>query len=253
MAPPALDDDPGLSKRVEDLSIKQFVAQPGVEALNEAVLPGTAPLNVGRLSPNGSDPIPHRLGDELWSVVGSDMFGYAAQNELIGQNVDHVGGLEFPVDPDGQTFVRELVDEVEHPILPPIVRAILDEVIGPHMVGPLGAQTDAGSVRKPDATLLGLFGGDLQPLAPPDPLDPLVVDDPAGGRTQHLCDLPIAKAAVPAGQLNDVGGQPLLIVWPRRNAPLGGPMLSKHPADPALRQFQLASNMVDAGAPARGA
>jgi hypothetical protein len=30
-------------------------------------------------------------------------------------------------------------------------------------------------------------------------------------------------------------------------------MLSKHPADPALRQFQLASNMVDAGAAARGA
>ena len=35
------------------------------------------------------------------------------------------------------------------------------------MVGPFGAQTDTGSVRKPDATLLGLFGGDLQPLAPP--------------------------------------------------------------------------------------
>ena len=86
------------------------------------------------------------------------------------------------------------------------------------MVGPLGAQTDAGSVRMPDATVLGLFGGDPEPRAPPDPLDPLVVDDPAGGRTQHLCDLPIAKAAVPAGQLNDVGGQPLLIVWPSEHA-----------------------------------
>src|SRR5271169_4516571 len=104
-----------------------------------------------------------------------------------------------------------------------------------------------------NATLLGLFGGAPQPLAPPDPLDPRVTDDPAGGRAQHLCDLPIAKAAVPAGQLNDVGGQPLLIVGPRRNAPLCGPMLSKHPADPALRQPQLASNMVDAGAAARGA
>ena len=45
--------------------------------------------------------------------------------------------------PDGQTFVGELVDEVEHAILPPFVRAILDEVIGPDMVGPLGAQTVA--------------------------------------------------------------------------------------------------------------
>ena len=94
------------------------------------------------------------------------MFGRPTQNELIGLDVDHVGGLELPVDPDGQTFVGELVDEVEHAILPSFVRAILDEVIGPDMVGPLGAQTDTGSVRKPDATLLGLFGGDLQPLAP---------------------------------------------------------------------------------------
>jgi hypothetical protein len=75
--------------------------------------------------------------------------------------------------------VRELVDVVEHAILPPFTGAILDEVIGPDMVGLLGAQTETGSVRKPDATLLGLFGGDLQALAPPDPLDPLVIDDPA--------------------------------------------------------------------------
>jgi hypothetical protein len=46
VVPPALDDDPyddpGLGKRVEDLSIEQFAAKPGVEAVDEAVLPGTA-------------------------------------------------------------------------------------------------------------------------------------------------------------------------------------------------------------------
>jgi hypothetical protein len=47
------------------------------------------------------------------------------------------------------------------------------------------------------------------------------------------------------------GRKPLLIVRPRRNAPLGGPMLSKHVADPALRQSQLPSNIVDAGGTAR--
>jgi hypothetical protein len=131
--------------------------------LDEAVLPWTAPLNVGHLGANGSDPVLQGLGDELRPVVGSDVFRYAAQNELIGQHVDCVG------------------------------------------------------------------------------------------RTQHLCDLPIAKAAVPPGQLADVRGQPLLIVWSPRNPPLGGPMLSEHPADPPLGQSQLASNMVDASAAARGA
>ena len=56
MTPPALDDDLGLSKRVEDLSIEQFVAKLSAEALDEAVLPGTAPLNVGLLGPDDSDP-----------------------------------------------------------------------------------------------------------------------------------------------------------------------------------------------------
>jgi hypothetical protein len=76
----------------------------------------------------------------------------------VPDNASHVGGLELPVDPDGQAFVGELVDEVEHAILPPFVRAVFDEVVGPDMVGSLVAQSDAGPVRKPDAALLGLFG-----------------------------------------------------------------------------------------------
>jgi hypothetical protein len=60
-------------------------------------------------------------------------------------------------------------------------------------------------------TALGLFRGNLQPLAPPDPLDPLVVDDPARP-AQQLGDFPIAVAAILPGKLDDVGGQPLLIV-----------------------------------------
>jgi hypothetical protein len=39
VAPPALDGDPRLGKRVEDFTVEQFVAKSGVEALDEAVLP----------------------------------------------------------------------------------------------------------------------------------------------------------------------------------------------------------------------
>jgi hypothetical protein len=129
--------------------------------------------------------------------------------------------------------------------------AVLDEVIGPDMIGPLGAQTDAGSVVEPEPAPFGLPGGDFQPLAPPDPLDPFVVDDPACHRSQHFRDLPIAVAAILAGQFDDVGGQPLLVVWPSGNAALRGSVLSEHAADPPLGQLQLRSNVVDAGAAAR--
>ena len=79
------------------------------------------------------------------------------------------------------------------------------------MVGPLGAQPDAGPVRKPDATLLGLFGRNLQPLAPPDPLDPLVVDDPcdrksSGEEDEHEVLKPFG--AIQRVQLPPGKGQP---------------------------------------------
>ncbi len=181
------------------------------------------------------------------------MLGHAAQDEQIGQHVDDIDGVQLPVDPNGQTFVRKLVDDVQHPVFPSLMRAILDKVVGPDMVRPLGAKTDTGSIRKPQPPALGLLGGNFQPLAPPDPFDPFVVDNSAGGRSQKLCDLPIAVAAILAGELNDVGGQPFFVISPRWNAALRRTVLSERAADPSLGHFQLGSNMVDAGAATRGA
>lgn len=253
MAPPAFDDDPGLRERIENLPIQQLVPEPSVEALDEAVLPGAARRDISRLRSDSRDPVLHGLGDELRSVVRAKALGNAAQDEQVGEHIDDVDGLEFPINPDRQAFVRELVDDVQHPIFPSLMGAILDEVIRPDMVRPLGAQPQARAVRQPEPAAFGLFGGDFQPLAPPDPLDPLVIDDPARCRSQQLRDLPIAIAAILPSQFDDVGGQPLLVVWPRRNAALRGSMLSEHAADPPLGQPQLGSNMINAGAAARRA
>src|SRR5438067_8411677 len=97
--------------------------------------------------------------------------------------------------------------------------ALLEEVVGPDVVAALGSQPDAGSVIQPQACALGLPGGDLQPLASPDPFDPLVVDQPAGP-PQQLGDLAIAVAAILPGQLDDVGGQPLFILTAPRHLAL---------------------------------
>jgi hypothetical protein len=84
---------------------------------------------------------------------------------------------------------------------------------------------------------------DFQPLAPPDALDPFVVDDPSRLRAQQFGDLPIAEAAVLSGQLDNVAGQPLLVVSPFGNAARGGSMLPEHPASPALRQPDASKNL----------
>ena len=67
MASPALDDDLGLAQSVENLAVEQLIAKAGIEALDVAVLPGAAPLDVGGLGTGNRDPVLY-LGDELWSV-----------------------------------------------------------------------------------------------------------------------------------------------------------------------------------------
>ena len=65
-------------------------------------------------------------------------------------------------------------------VFPPVVCAIFDEIVRPHVIAMLGPQPDARTVRQPQPTALGLFGGNFQPLSSPDPLNALVVVDPAG-------------------------------------------------------------------------
>jgi len=66
---PALDDDLRLGERVEDFPIEQFVAKPGVEALDEAVFPRRSWRDVGRLGPDRRDPLLNGLRDELRAIV----------------------------------------------------------------------------------------------------------------------------------------------------------------------------------------
>jgi hypothetical protein len=105
VASPTLDDDLGLTQSVENLAVEQLIAKAGIEALDVAVLPGATPLDVGGLGTDSRDPVLHRLGDELGSVVGADVSGDAAQDEEVGQNVDHIDRLELAGDTDRQAFM----------------------------------------------------------------------------------------------------------------------------------------------------
>jgi hypothetical protein len=146
----------------------------------------------------------------------------------------------------------ELVDDVEHANPAPFMGAILDEVVGPDVVAVFGPEADAGAVVQPQTAPLWLPGWDLQPLASPDPLDPLVIDEPTSP-AQQLGDLAIAVTAILPGQLDDVGGQPLFIVTALRDLALRRAMLAERRTGATLGDGELPSNMLDAGAATRGA
>lgn len=106
---------------------------------------------------------------------------HAPQHEQVRQNVDDGGRVELPVDADGQAFPGIFVDDVQHAELSAIVSAILDEVVGPDVVGIFRPQPHAGPVMEPEPAFLRLFERHLEPLPPPDPLHPFDVHRPPGG------------------------------------------------------------------------
>src|SRR3954467_2097492 len=239
-----------LAQGVEDLAIEQFVPEPGIEALDVAVLPRASRSDVGGLASDRRDPLLDGLGDELRAVVGADVARHAAQDGQVGEHVDDVDGLELASDADRQALVRELVDAVEHPEPPSVVRPVLDEVVGPDVVAMLGPQPDARSVRQPEPSAFGLLPGDLQPLASPNPLDPLVVDEPACS-AQQLGDLAVAVASVLPSKLD--GAEPLLVVSTTRDLALRRAMLAERRAGATLGYSQLPANVLDADPATRGA
>ena len=87
----------------------------------------------------------------------------AAEDELVRQDVDDVGGVQLSVDPDRQAFAGELVDQIEHAVFPSVVGSVLDEVVGPDMVRMLRPQADARSVVQPEPAFLRCFCGTFSP------------------------------------------------------------------------------------------
>jgi hypothetical protein len=170
-----------ISVLVHNLAIKQLIPQSRVEGLDKAVFPRRARRDVGCLGPDRRDPLLDRLRNELRAVVGANVAGHATQDEEVGQDIDNVDRFEPSVDPDRQALMGELVDDVEHPVFLSLVGAVLDKIVTPDVVGVFRPQPDAGTIGKPELSLLWLFLWNLEALAPPDALDPLVVDNPAGG------------------------------------------------------------------------
>src|SRR6476620_5625045 len=81
--------------------------------------------------------------------------------EEVRQDIDHVDAVQLARDPDRQSFVGELVDDVEHPEPPPVAGALLDEVIGPHMITMHRPQPDARARRYGVSSLFASFSRKL--------------------------------------------------------------------------------------------
>jgi len=254
MTAPPLDENLRLVERRELLAFEQLVAELGVEALAIAILPWASRFDVERLYTDPAEPTAHVASDELRAVVGSDMLRCPVRDEQISQALEDVVGAQTPRHDNRQASPGELVDDGEHPNGPPILGAILDEVIGPDMIGPLGSSCwkhafgmmpDARSVIEPQTAAFGLLLWHFQPFPAPDPIDSLDADAPAF-LDQQLADPPIAVTAILLGEPHDRLGERSLVVADLRVPALRRARLPDDSARATLRDGKLRAHVVDA-------
>ena len=117
----------------------------------------------------------------------------------------------MPSDIDRKAFARVLVNDHEHSENAPVVRAMMNEVIGPDMVSMLGPSPDAGPIVQPQSPPLWLLLRYFQAFLPPEPFGSLVVNIPAFPSKQR-CDPSIAVAAELCSQRDDSSNEPRLIL-----------------------------------------
>ena len=236
VASPVLDQHLRLSQRREDLAVEKLVPQLRVQALAVAVLPWTSRFDVERLDADPTEPVSHVDRDELRAVVGANVLRRSVRDEEIGQTVEHVIGSEPSRNDDRQTPARELIQHDQHAEGATVLRAVLDEVVRPDVVRPLGSQPHARPVVEPETAPFRLLHWYFQPFPSPDPIDALDVDPPAFGN-EHLADAPVAVAAVVRSEPHDVGCQRRFVVRRLQMSPLRRAWLSDDSAGATLRDM----------------
>lgn len=120
----------------------------------------------------------------------------------------------------------------------------LDEVEAPNVVSMLGTQPDARSVGQPEPTSLGLLLRDLQPLATPDALNPILANpDPA--LVEQRRHPAIAVTAILRSEFDDVVGQLIFLGLLRGDVSLRPSRLPDDPAGLSLAQPVLVPSCLD--------
>jgi hypothetical protein len=139
------------------------------------------------------------------------MLGDSVLDHGVGHNLDYVPAVQPAPGTDRQALPSELIDQVQHPHRPAIVRIGADEIVRPDVIGSLRPQPYARTVIEPQPTSWLLFLGNLQPFAAPDALYPILAHSPARFPQRHR-DASVALAAILAGQHDNGPGQCIFII-----------------------------------------
>src|SRR6478609_5247925 len=114
LAAVVLNDYAGFGQRPELLPVEALVAQASMEALDEAILPRTAGLDIDRLDLIGGQPSLDFLGDKLGTIVTPQVGGRSVLGDGPPDPFEHIAALESTVGPQHMTLTGVFVQDRQH-------------------------------------------------------------------------------------------------------------------------------------------
>ena len=150
--------------------------------------------------------------DELRSVVLAKVFRLSVFEEQGIESVQDLSMAHLGGNDDTQGLARVLIKDGEHLIATATAQFVVDEVNAPDVVRMLRPQPNdrAVLVIEPFTSLVAIRQS--QTFFPPQPLNLLVLDDPAFD-TKKLGDLAITVTAILLGQPDQCQAEFVIILW----------------------------------------
>lgn len=131
---PVLDDDAGLGQGPELFPVQALFPEPGVEAFDITVLPGTAGIDVEGLDSLSGQPLPKMVLNKLGAIVAADVLRGSMLIDQSGHDLPDFARIDLAVDMDAPTLPGVLVQNGQHTQLAPAHGDIVDKVPGPDMI-----------------------------------------------------------------------------------------------------------------------
>ena len=169
---PTLHQPLGFCHTTKDLPIQAFRPQLLVEAFSVGILPGTTGRDVLRLHLPGRQEGLHSRGNELRTVVRTEIAGDAMGAKQALDGIDHSGRRQGTSHPNGQGFLAEFVDDGEDLYAAAFFGPVEEKVVSPDVMGRGGLEGKRSDRVIPFS---GFPSSQGQSFFFPQPVDPFPV------------------------------------------------------------------------------
>jgi len=141
---PTLHHPLGFCQTAKDLPVQAFRPQLLVEAFSVGVLPGTAGRDLPRLHLLGGQEELHSAGNELRTVVRTEIIRCTVRLKQTLDGIDHSGRRQGTSHPNGQGFLAEFVDDGENLYASALFRPVEEKIVGPDVIRRRGLEGKRG-------------------------------------------------------------------------------------------------------------